>query len=109
MSIITSKTVNNSKIRIKKSKPLKLFKLIIKSLKKRLFYVLLVKSPLAHKTRKNTTKNWIKIARAPELSLFKSILHYCGIKVICFNSFYIFDYTLYFSKNSKIRCRVGDY
>ena len=35
-------------------------------------HVLHWKSPLAHKTRKNTTKNWITIARAHKLSLFKS-------------------------------------
>ena len=37
-----------------------------------------MKSPLAHKTRKNTTKNWIAIARAHKLSLFKAKLHKCG-------------------------------
>ena len=67
-------------------------------------HVLHDKSPLSHKTRKNTTENWIRIAHAHKLSIFKTILQYCGIKVICFKLFCIFEYTFYFSKNSKIRC-----
>ena len=35
-------------------------------------------SPLRHKTRKNTAKNWNTIARTRELSLFKDFLHNCG-------------------------------
>ena len=42
------------------------------------FPILHDKPPLANKTRKNTTKNWIKIARAHKLSLFKDFSHKCG-------------------------------
>ena len=37
-------------------------------------HLVVCKPPLPHKTRKNTAENWITIARAPELSLFKSSL-----------------------------------
>ena len=43
-----------------------------------------VKPPLPHKTQKNTVKNWITIARACKLSLFKRRLLRCGISGILF-------------------------
>ena len=46
--------------------------------------VLHVKPPLPHKTRKNTAKNWIRIAHAPKLSLFKDFLHNHGSAVFLF-------------------------
>ena len=66
----------------------------------------MINAPLAHKTRKNTIKNWIKFARAPKLSLFKSILQYCGIKVICFNSFIFLNIRFIFRGTVKLDAAV---